>query len=139
MTLPVYYTHKVKGKDKTILVGLNVYERMHHHPLDKMKKHYYALIAKNLNKILIRGKIKTEYTYYYKNKQSDAPNVVACIDKMFMDALQLNGVIKEDNVQNYIGSTWVVGGADKLNPRIEVKVVEIIEEVKENPNQGVLL
>jgi hypothetical protein len=138
MTLPVYYTHKVKGKQTTILVGLNKYERMHHHPLHKMKQHYYALISKNLTKNKITGKVKTEYVYYYKNKQSDAPNVVACIDKMFMDALQINGIIQEDNVQNYIGSTWSVGGQDKLNPRIEVRVIEIIEE-KENEKQGRLL
>lgn len=134
MTLPVYY----KVDKKTILVGLNKYERMHHHPRNKMKQYYYALIAKTLNKIPIKGKVKTEYVYYYKNSQSDAPNVVAVIDKVFMDALQENGVISEDNVTNYIGSTWSVGGQDKLNPRIEVRVIEIVEE-KENDKQGRLI
>lgn len=102
-----------------------------------MKQHYYALIGKNLTKIPLKGKVKTEYTYYYKNSQSDAPNVVAVIDKMFMDALQEYGVIKQDNVTNYIGSSWSVGGQDKLNPRIEVRVIEQIEE-KINEKQGEL-
>ena len=138
MTLPVYYTHKIKGKNITMLVGMNKYERLHHQPRNKMKQHYYSLIAKSLNEIPIKGKVKTEYVYYYKNVQSDAPNVVAVIDKMFMDALQENGIIKEDNVSNYIGSSWSVGGQDKLNPRIEVRVIEIIEE-KENEKQGKLI
>jgi Holliday junction resolvase RusA-like endonuclease len=135
MTLPVYYTRKVKGKLETILVGLNKYERMHHQPRNTMKRYYYGLIAKHLVNKAIKGKVKTEYTYFYKNAQSDAPNVVAVIDKLFMDALQENGIIKEDNVKNYIGSSWSVGGMDKENPRIEVRVIEIIEE-KENPKQG---
>jgi len=133
MTLPVYY----KAGSKSILVGLNKYERMHYQPRNKMKQYYYALIGKNLTKLPIKGKVKTEYTYYYKNSQSDAPNVVAVIDKMFMDALQEYGVIKQDNVTNYIGSTWSVGGQDKLNPRIEVRVIEQIEE-KINEKQGEL-
>ena len=139
MTLPVYYTYIEKNKKKTILVGMNKYERMHHQPRNKMKQYYYSLIKRNLVKIQLKGKVKTEYVYYYKNSQSDAPNVVAVIDKLFMDALQINGVIKDDNVTNYIGSTWSVGGQDKLNPRIEVRVIEQIEEVKENEKQGHLI
>lgn len=134
MTLPVYY----KIGKKTILVGLNKYERMHFQPRNKMKQYYYYLIGKNLTKIPIKGKVTTEYTYYYKNVQSDAPNVVAVIDKMFLDALQEYKIISQDNVTNYIGSSWKVGGQDKLNPRIEVRVIEVIEE-KENEKQGVLL
>lgn len=137
MTLPVYYKFP-KNKNKT-LVSLNTYERLHHQPRNKMKQHYYDLIAKTLNKLPIKGKVRTEYTYYYKNIQSDAPNVVAVIDKMFMDCLQIEGVIKEDNVSNYIGSSWSVGGQDKLNPRIEVKVIEVIDKDKINKDQGSLI
>jgi hypothetical protein len=110
---------------------------MHHHPLHKMKQHYYALISKNLTKHKIAGKVKTEYVYYYKNAQSDAPNVIAVIDKLLLDALQVNGIIKEDNVKNYIGSSWKIGCQDKNNPRVEVKIIEVIEE-EENINQGKL-
>lgn len=136
MILPVYYKFP-RDKNKT-LVSLNKYERLHFQPRNKMKQVYYSLIAKTLNKIPLKGKIKTEYTYYYKNVQSDAPNVVSVIDKLFMDCLQLEGVIKEDNVLHYVGSTWSVGGQDKLNPRMEVRVIEVIEE-KENEKQGVLI
>lgn len=126
MTLPVYYQYKTQKGIETILVGMNKYERMHHIVRNNMKKFYYSLIAQNLRKTkTLTGKVKTHYTYYYKNPQSDAPNVVAVIDKMFMDQLQNSKIIKDDNVVNYIGSTWEVGGQDKLNPRIEIKLIEV--------------
>jgi len=125
MTLPVYYQYKTKKGIETILVGMNKYERMHAIVRNNMKKFYYSLIAKKLKSKPLKGKVKTHYIYYYKNSLSDAPNVVAVIDKMFMDQLQNSKIIKDDNVLNYIGSSWEVGGQDKKNPRIEVKLFEV--------------
>ena len=125
--LPVYYTFQKKkyAEPSTILVGLNEVYKMHHIHKNKMTKWYYNLIFSKINRLKISGQIKTHYTYFYKNSQSDAPNVVAVIDKIFMDALQIKKTIKEDNVLNYIGSTWEVGEQDKLNPRIEIKIYEV--------------
>lgn len=124
LILPIYYTHIVKRQPSTILVGLNKYERMHHQPRNKMKQFYYALIRSKLALKPLKGKIATHYTLYYKNKTCDAPNVVAVIDKILMDALQNYNIIEEDNVQTYISSSWCVGGIDKDNPRIEVEICE---------------
>ena len=139
MTLPVYYTHKTKKGIETILVGMNKYERIDAFKRNNMKKYFYNLIAAKVKCHPLKGKVKTEYKYFYKNSQSDAPNVVAVIDKMFMDALQNINVIKDDNVLNYIGSSWSVGGQDKLNPRIEVTLIEVVEKQEEHPNQGKLI
>jgi len=127
ITLPIYYTYKEKKKQKTILVGMNKYERLHYIPRNDMKKHYYKLIKAKLTGIgAIKTKIATHYTVYYKNKTCDAPNVVAVIDKMFMDALQEFGIIKQDNVQSYVKSSWDIGGMDRVNPRIEIKIFEVV-------------
>jgi Holliday junction resolvase RusA-like endonuclease len=128
MTIPVYYTYRSKGKSHTVLVGLNQIYNMHYMVRSKMVKHFHHIISAKLKAVPVQGKVKTHYTYFYKNSQSDAPNVVSGIDKLFMDALQEVGVIKDDNVLNYIGSTWEVGGQDKVNPRIEVKLIEIFDE-----------
>ena len=64
----------------------------------KMVKYYHRLLAQKIRAKPIKGQVKTHYTYFYKNSQSDAPNVVAGIDKPFMDALQECKVIKDDNV-----------------------------------------
>ena len=128
ITLPIYYTHKVKGKQKTILVGMNAYERMFYIPRNKMKKHFYSLIRVTARRLKpIKGMVATHYTVFYKNKASDAPNIVAVIDKMLMDALQENGVIEQDNVQSYVRSSWEVGGQDTINPRIEIKIFEVVD------------
>lgn len=103
-----------------------------------MVKFYHSLICNKIKAKPLKGKVKTHYTYFYKNSQSDAPNIVAGIDKLFMDALQKSKVIKDDNVLNYVGSTWEVGGQDKVNPRIEVKLIEILEKDTVHPNQGKL-
>ena len=59
---------------------------------------------------------------YYKNKKSDAGNIVAVTEKFLMDALQVHNVIQEDNVQHYLKSTWVVMEQDRDNPRVEVTI-----------------
>ena len=125
ITLPVYYSYKTKEGIETILVGLNKYERMYYIPRNEMKKYYYSLIKSKLKNIKINGQVKTHYTYFYKNSASDAPNVVAIIDKLFMDELQNSKVIKDDNVKHYIGSTWEVGSQDKDNPRMEIRIFEV--------------
>ena len=130
LTLPIYY----KTKKSKILVGMNKYERMYFIDRNNMKEYYYSLIRSIVGRRSVEGKITTHYTLYYKNKLSDAPNVVAVIDKMLMDGLQECGAIKDDNVQHYISSSWSLGGEDKNNPRIEIKVVGAVEP-KEDDRQ----
>ena len=124
MNIPIYYQFP-KDKNPT-LISLNKYERLHCIPRNSLKKYYYKLIGDKLNKQPLEGKIKTEYTYFYKNSLSDAPNVISVVDKIFMDCLQINGIIKDDNVINYTGSSWSVGGKDKENPRVEIRVIEVV-------------
>jgi len=125
MNLPIYYQFP-KDKNPT-LISLNKYERLHGIPRNALKKYYYKLISDKLNKTPIKGKVKTEYTYFYKNSLSDAPNVISVVDKIFMDCLQINDIIKDDNVINYTGSSWKVGGKDKENPRVEIRVIEVVQ------------
>lgn len=127
MTLPVYYTYQKKkdAKPITILIGLNEVYSMHFSHRAKMIKWFHAQVKTKLGNAKIKGKIKTHYTYHYKNAASDAPNIVSVIDKMFMDALQENEVIEQDNVTHYVKSSWEVGKQDKNNPRLEVKIFEV--------------
>lgn len=139
MNIPIYYTYHSKTKGVvTTIIGLNQIYNMHYMVRAKMVKFYHSLICNKIKAKPLKGKVKTHYTYFYKNSQSDAPNIVAGIDKLFMDALQKSKVIKDDNVLNYVGSTWEVGGQDKVNPRIEVKLIEILEKDTVHPNQGKL-
>ncbi len=60
--------------------------------------------------------------YYYKNKASDASNVISGIEKVLLDGLQEIGLVTNDNVQFHLGSSWSVGGEDKLMPRVQITI-----------------
>ena len=52
--------------------------------------------------------------------------MVAVIDKFLLDALQEHNIIVQDNIQYYIASSWEVVAQDRVNPRIEVEIKEIV-------------
>jgi hypothetical protein len=123
ITLPIYYHD---GKSLT-LVGMNKYERMNKHALNKLKKHYNQLIRYLSKGEAISGQYRAKYTIFYKNPLSDAPNIVSVIEKLLMDGLQECGKIQEDNCKFYMGAEWEIGGMDKANPRVEVEVYEVVK------------
>ena len=126
ISLPIYYSSKVKGRQKLILVGMNIFMRMHYHPRNALIKHYYTLIKHQIRGVRsIKGKIAVHYSLFYKNKICDAPNVIAVIDKILLDALQEFGVIEQDDCQHYVKSSWEVVEQDRKNPRVEVTLFEV--------------
>jgi Holliday junction resolvase RusA-like endonuclease len=131
LTLPVYYEETFKTKpSKTFLLGMNVYRNIHFHLKNKVKVHFERLIVHqllNLDPPKIVGKYQIEYVYYYKSTVSDLMNVVSLISKFTNDALQNYGAVVNDNVQYCIKESATVGGQDKLNPRVEIKITPYIE------------
>jgi hypothetical protein len=41
-------------------------------------------------------------------------------EKFILDSFQTLGITNQDNVKYHLGTTWSVGGEDKLNPRVEI-------------------
>ena len=119
LTLPIYY----KDNKGTHLLGLNKYERMHYHPLNKLKQDYYKRVRSQIDrKHKISGQYTAHFKLWYKNPTCDAPNIISVIEKIAMDGLQLYNVITEDNVKYYKGATWEVVDRDIENPRVEIEV-----------------
>ena len=122
LTLPIYHQTPKGSK----LLGMNNYERMHYQPRNKLKKLYYALVRAKVGRVAkVQGAYTAEYKLYYKNPISDAPNIIAIIDKLLMDGLQECGAIENDNVKFYKGAKWSVAGQDKINPRVEIIITKI--------------
>ena len=122
LTLPIYYQTPKGSK----LLGMNNYERMHYQPRNALKKLYYSLVRAKVGKaVRIQGAYTAEYKLYYKNPISDAPNIIARIDKLLMDGLQECGAIENDNVKFYKGAKWSVAGQDRINPRVEIIIIEL--------------
>ena len=122
-TLPIYYTQEFKTKDdKTFLLGMNWYRNAHYHIQNKVKQDLEASLLKQFEQVgPILGPYKVHYTVYYKNPSCDGANIVALSEKFFLDALQVD-LVRQDSVRHHLGSTWVIGGCDKLNPRVEINI-----------------
>ncbi|MFT7880458.1 MAG: hypothetical protein ABXS91_08700 [Sulfurimonas sp.] len=118
IVLPIYY----HDGNKKIMIGLNEYERMNEFARNKMKKWYYQMVRARLPKKKIEGSYKAHFMIYYKNSQSDGPNIYSIADKLAIDGLQLYNTLKNDNVLHYLGGSWEVAGKDTDNPRVEIYI-----------------
>jgi len=124
LTLPIYYTQTFKTKkDKTFLVGLNWYRNSHYILSNNVKCYYHQLISEQLNGETFKIPLMN-YDLFYKTTACDMMNVVTCIDKFVMDALQSYDVIENDNVKFYKTMPTGVAVQDKDNPRVEITVRE---------------
>lgn len=132
ITLPVYQTLEAtkKRKAKTILVSSNWFRNAHYFDKNNIKQHYDKLGQLKLVKECatpIKGKFRTKYRYYYKNKGSDGGNVVSMMEKFFLDTLQNCKIVEEDNVL-FHSSDGFRCYEDKTNPRIEIDVYGVEDE-----------
>ena len=67
-----------------------------------------------------------KFTWYRKNRRTD-PGNIAYAEKFILDAMRRVGIIENDgwkNVAGYIHEFYV----DKDNPRVEIELVEWVEE-----------
>lgn len=129
IVLPIYWTQSFKTKsDKVWLCGLNAYRNWHYHTSSKWKNDFHQLVIdqlpKNRHDIAIE-KFTLEIKFYYKNV-CDASNVVPLMEKVLLDTLQSESILSNDNVNYHLGTSWVVAGRDKVYPRVEITIKEII-------------
>ena len=125
--LPIYYTQEFKTKpNKTSLVGMNLYRNAHHFLQNNMKKHFQDLVIEQLPPVVeVVQQFTVTYKLYYKSPVCDASNIVALIEKFYLDAIKEHSLIIDDNVNYHISSSWQVIAQDKTNPRIEVTIKEL--------------
>ena len=91
-----------------------------------MKKYFQELVLEQLPPVEQQLKQFTvNYKVYYKSPVCDGSNIVALIEKFYLDAIKVHGLISDDNVNYHLGSTWSVAGQDKDDPRVEITIKEI--------------
>ena len=81
-------------------------------------------IRKQLRGIKILNPIKCIYYIYANSADHDRSNLYAGIEKIFLDSLQDEGVIKNDAWNDVLDSefhTYV----DRENPRVVVEIIEV--------------
>jgi len=131
----VYYTQHFKyKKPRTFLVSMNELNNAHYHMKNNIKSwftDYFTGIFLKTKPVPIVGPYEVAYVYYYKNASSDLGNVCSLTDKYFCDAIQIAGIVQEDNVNYCKKITFLVGEQDKENPRVEIYLRRWVETTKE--------
>ena len=124
VTLPIYYTQEFKTKaNKTSLVGMNLYRNAHHFLQNDMKKYFQSLVIEQLPAVAeVIQQFTVTYKLYYKSPVCDGSNIIALIEKFYLDSLKEHGRIADDNVKYHLGSSWTIIEQDKENPRVEVTI-----------------
>jgi endonuclease IV len=125
--MPIYWAEKFKTKpDKVHLIGMNFFRNAHYHTQNKLKQELEQSLKESFNESFdkITTSYKVHYTLYYKNPACDGSNIIALSEKIFLDFLQSIDLVTNDNVKYHLGSSWSIGGCDKLNPRVEITLKE---------------
>lgn len=78
-------------------------------------------IKKQLNGVKIAERIQCTYYIFVPDKTHDKSNTYAGIEKIFLDSLQKENVIKNDGF-NYVDDSVFHTEVDANNPRVEVLI-----------------
>jgi hypothetical protein len=126
ITLPIYWTKEFARKDPiTVLTGMSWYRNAHYTDQNRWKQEFADKVNEQIPlNTVIEGRYTLSILLYYKNPQCDGSNIVPLIEKVLLDALQNQKVVRQDSVKFHIGSTWMIAGQDKLNPRCEITIIE---------------
>ena len=114
-----------KTKTKDFILNLNNYRNAHYQVLNKTKVEFCTYMDQNYPDDYDKapGKVKTTYTVYAASKRKfDLPNVCSIVQKYFEDWLQHKGIITGDDVSIIKECTYMYGGIDVENPRVDITV-----------------
>jgi len=124
--LSTIYNVSKNGKEYAFRLNLNVYRNTHHSILGKAKLSYKReLLALNPHiKTLRYDKPVSLYFVLYKpsSRRIDRANICAIVEKFACDVLTECGVWDDDNDEHIISTTYITGGVDRENPRIELNI-----------------
>ncbi len=118
MYLPI---RKKRTPDKKISLNMNWYRNIDFITNNNVKQSYKELIEPYIDNLWQLKDIHIEYTVYYWSKEPDWMNIVSVISKFFLDALQEEWKIKNDNISN-VTESYKNWWKDIWNERIEIRI-----------------
>ena len=127
ITLPITITLSRKKGDKQVPLNLNWYRNAHHITKNNIKQLFKERVYLDnplLKKLVVSAyPIALRYDLYWSsNRQVDVANVLSIVDKFFCDALEEEGVLKDDSFKYISQVIYNFKGIDKENPRVEVVI-----------------
>lgn len=116
------------------LTGLNEYiadERTNRYKAAKLKRKNEDIIAtaikQQLRGIEVKSPVEMHYLWVEPDRRRDRDNI-AFAKKFVQDALVNAGVLRDDGWNHVVGFSDRFG-VDKINPRIEVLIKEVAENI----------
>lgn len=120
------------SKNKKFILNMNNYRNAHYQTLNKAKKIYDQGIRPMIVGVRLPSEIEITYTYYAASKRRvDIANPCSIIDKFFSDSLVNCGCIEDDDVKHLKKVSYVWGGYDKENPRVDVTIKSLVTHLTE--------
>ena len=121
--MPLYIEKK---NGKKIHLNLNNYRNWHYQSSNNFKKQYQEIAYPKIPKIKNK-KIAIKFTLFRAdNRSCDLSNVCSIHDKFFCDALTKHGFIPDDSCEHVRSVSYLYGGIDKQNGRVEIEI-EILQ------------
>lgn len=115
---------RVRVKDKRVYLNLNVYRNLHHQTSNQAKIKFKEDISPQLVPLLLMDIIAIKYWFHPGTaRETDTSNVCCIVDKFFCDALSESKKIVDDNYKFVVGVSYLYGGIDRVNPRVEAHIL----------------
>ncbi len=117
----------VRPRSKDWLINLNVYRNAHYMTLNGVKIKYRALVQDQIDLLSYMAKCRLNLVLFPKTRhRMDLTNMLCIQDKFICDALVESGKIDDDDYLHIIETTYSFGEVDKVNPRAEIHIQEIV-------------
>jgi Holliday junction resolvase RusA-like endonuclease len=114
-------------KKRTYYLNLNGFRNWNFQLSNQLKKLFKISVTSQIRALVPCTKpVEITFVIYYpSNRAFDLDNIGSVVCKFTNDALVELGVLIDDNYNFVKKVTYVFGGVDKLNPRVDVKIEEI--------------
>ena len=111
---------------KRVAMNLGVYRNLHHQISNKAKLNFGAEVLPQVSRLPRLNKIEIEYTLFVATqRRMDVANICSIVDKFLSDVLVTSGKIEDDDFNHVRKVSYIFGGFDKLNPRVDANIKEI--------------
>jgi len=116
---------------KKFIYNLNIYRNAHYRTLSSVKIKYKAQVLDQIKELPTLTAVRLTYTLYPKtHRRTDLTNVLCIHDKFFADALVEAGKLEDDDYKHIVKTTYLFGKVDKVSPRVEIHIEEVVRSSK---------
>jgi len=115
----------IKTKTKDFILNLNNYRNAHYQVLNKTKVEFCKLMDERYPDDYEQapGEVKTTYTVWAGSRRKfDLPNVCSIVQKYTEDWMTHKGIIPTDDITVIAECSYIYGGIDTGDPRVEIGV-----------------